>query len=241
MEKINLKLFHWASLTTTQKILLGGFFIALCCIGIGFISGLKFGDSDYNFLGKKDQQKLSIDKPLTQVFTAKKNGLSEVKFHIGNQNLWPGEAIRFELRDARCENILATDSWTPLHGKPLIYTRFDFSQIPDSAEKQYCAYIVYTSPLERKSSDAPHINTNKSLGQSFTATAKNKVYENETLQMRPAYDSGLPSDAWQLVERMSQYKPEYIKGLPLLILLTITVLGSIALGIWIVFAKDSHP
>ncbi|MEK9173674.1 MAG: hypothetical protein AAB845_00205, partial [Patescibacteria group bacterium] len=225
-------------LTTSQKMLLGGLFIGFGCIGIGFASNLYFPDSDYNFLGKKDRQRLAIDRPLTQVFTSKEAGLSGVKYSIGNINLWPGEALQFELRDAACQKTLATDSWTPLQPKPLIYTRFHFPRIADSQGQTYCAYITYTSSYDRKSSDAPHINTSEFPGRSYTLVAKNKVYENETLQIRPAYSSGnFFSDLWRLVERMSQYKPNLIKGIPLLILMTLVFLGSLSLCIWIILAK----
>lgn len=231
-------------LTRAQKMLFLGVFVGFWCIGISFATNLHFPDSDYNFLGKKDRQRLAIDKPLSQQFVAQENGLSEVKFHIGNINLWPGEVLHFELRDATCEQTLATDSWTPLEPKPLIYTRFHFARIPDSQGQTYCAYITYTSSYDRKSSDAPHINTSTGepfQNRSYTEIAKNKVHTGETLQMRPAYSSGnFFSDLWRLTERMSQYKPDYIKGLPLLILMTFTFFGSILLALWIILAREKE-
>ncbi|MCW1888688.1 MAG: hypothetical protein KIH67_004000 [Candidatus Moranbacteria bacterium] len=224
---------------TAQKILLGAFIIGFGSIILGFTSKLHFPDSDYNFLGKKDRARLSIDKPLSQVFVAQENGLSEVKVHIGGLDLWPGEALVFELRDESCAHTLATDSWTPLKPKPLNYTRFTFERIPESMEKKYCAYITYTSPYDRKTNDAPYINTNELAGKSYTAVSKNKVYENETLQLRPAYSTdSFAADTWRLIERMSQYKPTYIKGLPLLLLFGFTILGGFSLGLWIIFEKE---
>ncbi len=228
-------------LTKAQKILLGAFIIGLGSIILGFVSQLHFPDSDYNFIGKKDRARLTIDKPLAQVFTAEENGLSLVKVSIGGIDLWPSEALTFELRDESCTTILATDSWTPLELKPTNYTRFTFNRIADSAGKKYCVYIVYTSPYDRKSSDAPYINTSEFPGRSYTLVTKNKVYENETLQLRPAYTSGnWTSDIWRLTERMSQYKPEYIKGLPLLMLITIVTAGGFLLGLWIILTKEKE-
>ena len=222
-----------------QKLLFLGVFLGFGCIGITFISQLYFADSGYNFIGKKDRQKLSIDKPLTQVFTAEENGLSLVKVNIGNLNLFPGEAIRFELRDASCMTTLASDSYTFFQSKPLIYARFGFDTIEDSKDKTYCAYIVYTSPYDRKSNDTPHINTNTFIGRSYTEVSKDKVRLDETLQMRPAYSSGnVFSDVWRLTERMSQYKPDFIKGAPLLILMAFVFFGSLLLSIWVILAKE---
>lgn len=226
-------------LSTSQKILIGGLFIGFWCIGISFVSSLAFSDSNYNFLGKKDRQKLSVDKPISQVFMAQEDGLSEIKYHIGNLNLWPGEALHFELRDSTCTQIITTNSWTLLKLKPSIYTHFHFSRIADSQGKNYCAFITYTSPYDRKSSDVPYINTSKFPGRSYTVISKNKVYENETLQIRPAYSSGnFFSDLWRLIERISQYKPDFIKGLPLLILITSVFSGSIGLCLLIILAKE---
>ncbi len=226
-------------LTTSQKMLLGGFLIGLWCISISFASNLAFPDSDYNFLGKKDRERLTINKPISQIFVAEENGLSEIKYHIGNLNLWPGEALRFELRDATCTQTITADSRTSLRLRPSIYTRFHFPRIANSQGQSYCTYITYTSPYDRKSSEAPYIHTSEFSDRSYTLVAKNKLHENETLQMRPAYSSGnFFSDLWRLIERMSQYKPDFIKGLPLLILMTSVFLGSVTLCLWIVLAKE---
>ena len=224
-----------------QKILLGAFIIGLGSIILGFSSQLHFSDSDYNFLGNKDRARLAIDKPLSQVFTAQENNLSEVKIHIGGIDLWPGEALVFELRDESCSKTVATDRWTPLEPKPLNYTRFTFNRVPESADNKYCAYITYTSPYDRKSNDAPYINTNDFDGRNYTSVSKKKIYENETLQLRPAYstDSYL-SDIWRLIERMSQFKPEFVKGFPLLLLFGFVVVGGFFLGLWIIFANENE-
>ena len=229
------------NLSTAQKILLGAFIIGLGSIILSFNSQLHFPDSDYNFTGKKDRVRLTANKPLSQVFTAQENHLSAVKIHIGGIDLWPGEALAFELRDESCTHTLVTDRWTPLKPKPLNYTRFTFEPIPESSGQKYCAYITYTSSYDRKTNEAPFIHTNEFNGRSYTSVSKKKTYENETLQLRPAYstDSYL-SDIWRLIERMSQFKPEFMKGFPLLLLFGLVVVGGFLLGLWIIFANENE-
>lgn len=222
-----------------QKILLGAVLVGFGCIGISLISGFALGDSAHHFTGKKDRERLGNQKPLAQIFEAKENGLSEVKYHLGNLHLWPGEELRFELRDAECQNVLAQASAKPLLFVSPIYTQFGFDRIPDSQGQTYCAVILYETPYTRKSADQPFLHTSEMLGTSYTLLDKNKTKENQTLQFRPSYSAGsLTQNLWHLTERMSQYKPGYIKGSPLLILMTLVFISSLLLSLWIVFVKE---
>lgn len=202
-----------------------------------FFSGLSFSDSSFNFLGKKDSQRLKKEIGVHQNFTATEDGLTEVKLAIGNLHLLPGEQIRFELRNQECSQILATDSWNVFQPKPKTYLRFHFDRIADSQGKEYCAFIMYSSPFDRKSSTAPRITTEKIEGvQYYVGT---EAQENETLYLRSGYqEETLWQNIWRLIERMSQYKPEWIKGTPLLSLISAILLGSFFLCLWIIFKAE---
>lgn len=229
------------SLSTAQKTLILAVFIGFGCIGISFISHLPLGDASLNFTGKKDRERLGNEKPVAQIFTPHQNGLSSIKYHLGNLHLLPGERLLFELRDAECQNVIKEATARPIIWTSPIYTRFDFARIPDSQGKTYCAVILYESPYDRSSDSRPFINTSEKEGSRYTLLDKQKTQENETLHLRPAYSSGsVTKDLWSLTERMSQYKPDIIKGLPLLILVSLVFLGSLLLSLWIIFAKEKE-
>lgn len=234
--------FH--NLTKTQKILLSMFSLGFLAVGIGFLSGLHLSDSSQNFIGKGDRQKLSPNKPITQIFTATENGLSQVKVRIGGVNLIPRDQLVLQLRDASCEQVLAHAHKTAFHLPSHTYTLFNFSRIEDSKGKTYCAHITYRSPYKHKSADLPFIHTTKDeslAGVFYTEVAKDKKHINETLELRPGYRSGnIATDLWSLVERMSQYKSNFIKGTPLLFLLTLTFIGSATLGVYLLSRKEKE-
>lgn len=239
MEKTNLKLFHRASLTTTQKTLLGIFLVAFLGIGTHLLMGLVFGDSRLQFTGKNGRERLSNNKAVAQMFIANENNLTEVKYHLGNLHLWPGEHLLFELRDAECQNVITKDTINPILITSPIYTRFDFESIPDSQGNTYCAVISYESPYKRDSDTFPFIHTSEAPGQHYTLLENQKLREDKTLQFKPVYGVGNTRQSiWTLIERMSQYKPGCIKGAPLLVLLLTTLGLSFIFGLILILSKE---
>lgn len=218
-------------------ILIGGSLLILT----RFIGHLSFPDSSYNFLGKDKKAKLDPGTSITQVFESKQNGLNQIKIIIGNIDKLPfGETILLELRDPACETTLAENAITALTEDPNIYYRFRFPRIENSEHEKYCLKISYEAQ-EKRGEDRPYIAASDNdtfSNTSYTDTSDGKTYFGRSLQIRPSYaNTSLANNLRELENRLSQYKPNYIKGL---ILLTgcFTILASLFLTFLLIRSKE---
>lgn len=215
-------------LKNSKYIFCGIFLSALAVVFYFFLANLAFPDSDYNFV-TGGSAKLYPGLPVFQIFTAKDNNLSQIKIALKNSSVNFSEKIVFELADENCEKILATDKinwYTPVG----IFYRFNFEKIKDSRDKKYCLSATFYS---NKKGDYPEISISKSeifKDSSFTNTGKNKTYQGRTLIFRPAYEN---ENVWQnlqeLNQRMSQYKPWFLKNIYLSAIILLTIILSITL------------
>ncbi len=233
---------YWRQFTNERCALaivcIGGFF----WIFGSFLNHLSFPDSSYHFLGTTNRAKFDPGKPITQVFQAKENNLDQIKIIIGDlDHLRPMEKIVLELAEASCETTIAKDTLTFLTPNPHIYYHFNFPVITDSAGQMYCFKATYFSPFDR-GSDRPYLGASEGeafVGQSYFNESNYRVYENRTLQMRPAYTAGsLLGDLSRLNDRMSQYKPSFFKGSALTLIFS-SFIVSVAVLVWLlVFKKE---
>ncbi|MBP9751310.1 MAG: hypothetical protein KBD19_00425 [Candidatus Moranbacteria bacterium] len=223
-----------------SKLLLTTIFL-LGIVGIfwTFLSDFGIGESGYNFLGKTKKVTLSPGMPVSQTFTAHENGLHQVRVVLGNASIRRGEHIGFQLKDEACDTEIASISFSGEPGKQGAYTVFPFESISDSMGKRYCFVATYFSDENRKGGK-PYLSATDAPDPAFSDRTlvdsnKGKTYESHSLFLRPAYTEGsLRADLGTLLDRLSQYKPGFLKGWPIAALFTILVVGSIALGIRII-------
>ena len=223
-----------------QKFLLGLLSIGVVLIFSGLFSRLSFPDSSYNFLGKDKRVELEPGKSVTQVFTADRDGLDRIKIMIGDlDTLGYQDSVALALTEPDCKTLIATDTISFLTPAPRIYSAFDFDRIEHSAGQTYCLKISYAAAERPK--QRPYLAASE--GETFADTAyfdeaKDRFYTGRSLQMRPSYShASFRDDLRELEERLSQYKPEFMKGW-LLILGLLVTLTSILLGILAIRAKD---
>ncbi len=233
--------FDWKKMKNEKIWILALFVCGLFWIFGSFFVNLSFPDSSYNFPGKTYQVKLDSGKPVTQTFTAKENDLNQIKIVLGNSSLQLGEKIVFELADATCEKTLAQGTYHFYDMSPFIYYHFTFPALSDSLGQTYCFKVTYYSPINRKG-DRPYLGASEGeqfLGWSYTNAGNPLIYENRTLQMRPAYGTGsFFGDLEQLNNRLSQYKPGFLKGTGLTLIFSLFFIGTIALVYLLVFKKE---
>lgn len=217
-----------------QKFLLGLLSIGVVLIFSGLFSRLSFPDSSYNFLGKDKRVELEPGKNVTQTFVARRDGLDRIKIMIGDlDTLGYRDSVSLALAERDCETLIATATITMLAPEPKIYSSFDFNRIEHSAGQTYCLKISYTAAERPKK--RPYLAASE--GTSFTDTAyfdeaKSRTYAGRSLQMRPSYSHASSWDNLrELEQRLSQYKPAFMKGSVLALGLA-SALGSIAL-VWI--------
>ncbi len=215
----------------------------LLWIFVTFFSYLSFPDSSYNFIGTTNKVKLDPGAPVTQTFTATENNLNQIKVVFGNATITKKETVVFELADAACTHPLAQNTHRPYDSSPFIYYRLSFPAIPDSLGQTYCLVVTYFSPYDR-GSDRPSLGASAGeqfTGLSYTNTGNGRTYENRTLQMRPSYGSGsLYGDLGRLNDRLSQYKPGFLKGPFLTGIFALFFLGTFALVYALIFRKNEE-
>lgn len=222
-----------------KEILFTVFLLGIVAIFWTFLSSFGLGESGYNFLGKTKKLTLSPGSPVTQTFTAYENNLSQIRFVMGNVHIQDDDHLEFRLMDETCQNTLASEKFYRKPDEQGAYTIFAFPAIPNSQGKSYCFVATYLSDQNRKG-EKPYLSAIDEpdpvfSGRILTDTNKGKIYASQTLFLRPVYTSGsLVSDLWQLIERLSQYKPAFLKGLTLQILLVTVVTGTLFLGIVII-------
>lgn len=225
--------------TQIRLLLLTGFIAGLMGIFGTFLTHFGLGESDYNFLGKTKKVTLAPGMPVFQTFTAKKDNLHQVRFVLGNVSLRHGEHIDLALMDGACTQIIATGEFDTEPTKQGAYTVFSFPPIPTSRDTRYCFAATFFSDNSKKG-EKPHLSATDIPDPIFsdrtlTDSNKGKTYDSHTLFLRPAYTKGsLQADLGSLLERLSQYKPEFLKGWPIVFLFIILLVGSIGLGIRII-------
>lgn len=218
------------------------FLLGMIGIFLTFLTSFGLGESGYNFLGKTKKITLSPGSPVTQTFVAKESNLHQIRVVLGRSDIKLGEHIEFRLLDEDCQNTLASDIYS--HKPPMqgAYTVFSFPAIVESTSKKYCFSATYFSDENRKG-EKPYLSATDVPDSVFADrtlidTSKNKVYPGQTLFLRPAYTSGsLSGDLSRLVDRLSQYKPAFLKSWSIITLFTILIIGSTTLAYYLVFTN----
>ncbi|MFZ3031837.1 MAG: hypothetical protein WA082_02270 [Candidatus Moraniibacteriota bacterium] len=228
-----------------KGILFTVFLFGIVSIFWTFLASFGLGESGYNFLGKTKKVTLAPGAPVTQTFTAHENNLSQVRFVMGNVVLQNNDFLEFRLLDEACSGTIAVKKFDTKPNEQGAYTIFAFTPVVNSKERTYCFSATYFSDEDRKG-DKPYLSATTVpelifSDRTLTDTNKNKVYPSQTLFLRPAYTSGsLLGDLSNLVNRLSQYKPEFLKGWSIAVLFMILVIGSIALGYHLMFTREKE-
>lgn len=226
------------TLLNTRAVLIAGIATAT----LFFISQLHFPDSSRNFLGDSKRAELSTNGPVTQIFQANRNGLEGIQIFMGDTELSLGEHIDFKLLDPSCQNVISESSRTPFSSGTLRGIRFTFPAITKSANQVYCLSIEYHSGFSKRK-ERPYVRVTESdqlKESSYTDHDKGKTYPGRTLQIRPLYapENSTPfARLMELENRLSQYKPAFIKGC-MLTLGTLNIILGFSFFIWIARQKD---
>jgi hypothetical protein len=191
-----------------------------------FLSLLSYPDQSISFEGDSKQEKLYPYFPILQKITAKENNFNQINVSLSKFSANFGEKITLEILDEFCQNILAQSKIDGFTWNSPSYEKFKFKNISDSKEKIYCLKFTYVPRGEGQDKKA-YISSYQFDGSSYTNTGNKKNSEeqkNRSLALKPAYETG---STWQnfskLIDRMSQYKPDYIKGISLEIIFILSL------------------
>ena len=162
-----------------------------------FESLLYFPDSSI-LLQKGNTVKLNPESTLTQKFSASKNYLAKIEVLLRGSGVKykDGDKVTTKIADENCQTILREGEIKDSFLETQNLHEFEFEPIVDSAGKEFC-FIATFLPKNEKA---------KSL-QFFTMEEENQPYS-----IRPVYkNSSITQDLSELNQRISQYKPWFLK------------------------------
>jgi len=198
-------------------ILLFSLFFAV--IFWNFFNILSFADSGFNFEGKSKQEKIYPNLSIIQKIKTTDNNFSQVNISVSKFSPKLGDKITLEVKDESCEKVLAKSKIGKLTWSSPNYEKFKFSPIFDSRDKTYCLQFTYI-PKQNEQNKKIYLSSYISEESSYINTGKSiEEQKNRTLELKPAYENGSASKNFsKLIDRMSQYKPDYFKRCSLEIL-----------------------
>jgi hypothetical protein len=200
-----------------------GFFLVQFTLHLSFPSS--------GILDRANRIQLISNAPLKQKFVASQNNLSRIKFAIDDYKLMLGDKMDIQISDGDCANTINEN----IVGMSTLllenYNNFDFPPIQDSKDKQYCFILNYL-PFNTDTTSTPEIYYSKNSPPfiSLLDSSTGKEYTNRALAIKIAYRK----DNWrqtidELFQRISQYKPWFLKKYYLAYLVELILLMAIIL------------
>jgi len=198
-----------------------------------FLDFINFSQSEI-VLEKDHVFKLQLRETLNQKFTSSRDGLSKIHLALKSIDIEEGDKVMMEIADESCNEILRRGLLlqTPYSSENLY--EFIFDRIPDSAEKTYC---LKATVLETKENVEPIIFfTTGTVHYEFKAQNQSTGKETTThLSMRPGYtNESLLQNLSEINQRISQYKPWFLKQHSITALFLLTLITSFSLLVVII-------
>lgn len=193
-----------------------------------FFSVIAFPDGETEF-EKGEVLKLSPTFSLTQTFVANRDNLMKIEFLMRTPGPREGDIVKMEIADENCTNVIRQGEMKQAFLSSDNLYDFQFSKIPDSKDKSYCLKITLIPQLV----DSKFIRF-------FTRENSNPLFvlkdvdgaeiENQSLMIRLAYRNGnILQDVSELNQRISQYKPWFLKHYFLSIIVILFIVLSMGL------------
>ena len=210
-----------------DKIILGIAFLGLLfAIFFRLEKTLSFPDQNWPLI---EGERIKITSEIIQKFEADRNGLTRIKILFGNSDVSPGGTFNFKIYDENCQDIIREKNLeiTSLGSGNTV--DFVFPKISDSKNKIFCLKLSYAQKKGGKKANV-FINENR-MAQNKFFSINGEEKTGQSLSMRPAYrNENLWQDSVELNQRMSQYKPFFLKHY----FLSIIIFGFIILSILLV-------
>lgn len=200
--------------------------ISLVGIGLGFTTKLSFRDSSI-VLTKGEPVKILPGETITQTFIPQSHELSRIEFLVRNPEPKSGDLVTVTLADTGCQTPLRESTLEPtyLDTDNLFVATFD--PLPVSSDQMLCAILRFDQ--KKHESKFLRFFTEESQSTSLRElTVNGAVQDGQSLSMRPVYHHAtLVQDLSALGQRISQYKPWFLKDAFLGIVATLFLLGTI--------------
>lgn len=203
--------------------------ISLVGISLSFTTKLSFRDSSI-VLTKGEPVKILPGETITQTFIPQSHELSKLEFLVRNPEPKSGDLVTVTLADANCQTPLRESVLEPtyLDTDNLFVATFD--PLPVSSDQPLCAILRFDQ--EKYESKFLRFFTEEYQSASLRELAINGVVQDgQSLSMRPVYHHAtLVQDLSTLGQRISQYKPWFLKDIFLGIVTTLFLFGTIVIA-----------
>ncbi|MFZ2193529.1 MAG: hypothetical protein WAV31_04775 [Candidatus Moraniibacteriota bacterium] len=209
-----------------KLILIIFFFLLLLVIFFRLNKALSFPDQAWKL---EKGEKIKMSSEVIQKFEADRDGLTRVKILFGSSDVKPGGIFNFKLYDENCQDILREVELeiTSLDSGNTV--DFIFPKVKDSKNKTFYLRLKYVQKEGGKKANIFVIEN--LMPQNKFLSVNNEEFHGKSLAMRPAYrSSNLLKDFSELNQRMSQYKPWFLKHY----FLHLIMFGFIILSIFLV-------
>jgi hypothetical protein len=181
--------------------------VLLSVILFQFLGDWSFPDTRWP-IEKGEKVKISSDKSVVQKFVAGRDGLARIKVLFGNSDIGKGGKLEMKIYDETCSKLLRNSTLAVTSLDSGDTKDFKFPRIPDSQGKIFCLDLRYNG-----AKSASVFLVNDPAPESKFLSVDGQELPNQALAMRPAYQNA----SWQqnileLDQRISQYKPWFLKG-----------------------------
>lgn len=185
-------------------------------IGFGFYQLFAFPDSAWP-LKKGERVNLSPGEVLTQQFVANRDGLRRVEILFGKFSLERDDVFSIELRDANCSSVLAEKTFSGESFDSEYTYHFLFDRIENSKDQTFCFTSTFTTNRPVAKTKAPRFFIDEEAEQRTPHMIKNAGGETipgiGPVAIRPGYtNSSFFANADEFFDRVSQYKPAFLKS-----------------------------
>jgi len=200
---------------SSKKILLVFFAIMMFAVFFKFFSILSFTDPEM-VLEKGETIKLKARNTLTQKFVANRDNLLKIRFLLSKTGINDGDAVKIQIADENCSDVIREGILVPSFLAVDNLFEFQFDKIPNSNGKTFCIKATF-EPQDPKAKAIKFFS---------------KKDDSSSLCIRPAYkNNAWQQDVSELNQRMSQYKPWFLKHFYLYAISTLFILLSFAIVI----------
>lgn len=227
----------------SRKALLGLLVIGLVLIFGSLIKNFSFPDQNWN-LKKGEKIGISSEKneEVIQKFIASKDNLSRVDIFLGNSKIEKGGTLQLELFDGSCEKLLRKDTIRTTKINSENFFTFTFPKVQKTANETLCIKLSFYDWNNDKNRSAQIFARDNIMPENVFFSINQEIMKGKSLSMRPAYqENSWRENIWKLGERISQYKPWFLKNAIILSVLAFAIIFSILLVIIIIVTTINKP
>lgn len=215
---------------STKNVSLAILGLTILSISIRFFSLLSFPDSSIVLEKGDPAVKLRAKETLTQKFVANRDNLMKVEFLLSAEGIKfeNKDKVKMQLADADCQKPIRTGELQESFLNSSNLHEFSFSKVENSKDKTYCLIATF-EPSDGKGKAIQFFVFENKASEFLPKNTTTGEDSSNPLSIRPVYvNDNVWQDLSELNQRMSQYKPFFLKHYYLVAISILFIILSIA-------------